>query len=308
MTRIPRRRLLQGAIGTVGALGALAAASAWPTISGIAGRVVDGYANNNGVRTHYVTLGKGPLVVLIHGIPEFWYSWRHQIEPLAQRFQVVAIDQRGFNQSDKPADRSGYHVRHLVADVAAVIQQMGQERAFVVGHDAGAWVAWHFATAHPERTAKLCILSVPHPNALAEELAQNPAQHAAGQYARDMQMEGAAPSFRVGPVGIARDAGGWPLYLAAERRTDPAAITSFYQESYPRAPYAVDPALDQAITAPTLVIHGQNDQFLLASGHKRNARWMSTPPETVLLDAGHFVHQEAPEQVNQLLLDWLSRA
>jgi pimeloyl-ACP methyl ester carboxylesterase len=294
-------------VGGVGGLAALATASVWPSLSGVAGRVAHGYAENDGVRTHYVTMGQGPPVLLIHGIPEFWYSWRFQIEPLAAQFQVVAIDQRGFNQSDRPAERAGYRVQHLVADVAAVIRQLGRQQATIIGHDAGAWVAWHFAAAHPELTTRLGILSVPHPNALAEELAHNPAQHAAGQYARDMQAPDAAPAFRVGPVGLQRDPGGWPLYLSAEQRSDPNAITSFYQLSYPREPYLPDPALDQTITAPTLVIHGRNDPYLLASGHLRNARWMRTPPETVLLDAGHFVHQELPDHVNQHLLSWLNR-
>lgn len=302
MTRMSRRKFLAASIGGVAAL---TAASALPSLAGLNARVRHGFIEHEGVRTHYVTLGQGPLVVLIHGIPEFWYSWRFQIEPLAARYQVVAIDQRGFNQSGRPTDRTGYHVRYLVEDVVALITQLGHQRAMVIGHDSGAWVAWHFALAHPELTERLGILSVPHPNALAEELAQNPVQHAAGQYARDMQLPGATPAFRVGPIGLVRDPGGWPLHLLAEQQTDPDAITSFYQLNYPREPYAPDPALGRRITAPTLVIHGRNDQFLLASGHLRNERWMGSTPETVLLEAGHFVHQEVPEQVNQQLLSWI---
>ena len=302
MARISRRSVLTASIGGVAAL---ATASALPSLTGLAARVRHGFAEHEGIRTHYVTLGQGPLVILIHGIPEFWYSWRFQIEPLAAHVQVVAIDQRGFNQSGRPADRDGYHVRHLVGDVAAVIEQLGHQRATVIGHDSGAWVAWHFAMTHPERTERLGILSVPHPNALTEELAANPAQHAASQYARAMQSPDAAPAFRVGPVGLLRDPGSWPLYLLADQRSDPAAITGFYQLNYPREPYIPDLALSRPITTPTLVIHGRSDPYLLAAGHLRNERWMGSRPETLLLEAGHFVHQEVPEQVNRHLLGWL---
>ncbi len=273
---------------------------------GIAGRVEHRFAERDGVRTHYVGLGRGPLVVLIHGIPEFWYSWRHQLGPLAEAgFRVVAIDQRGFNRSDKPAAREGYATREVVEDIAAVVRQEGYGRAHIVGHDSGALVAWLFATLHPEMTAKLTVLSVPHPNAFAQELTANPAQHEASAYARKMQRPDARSAFRVGPIGVLRDPPGWPLYLAADARTDHQAVTAFYQLNYPRPPYAVDEALPK-VQAPTLIVHGRNDRFLLASGHARNGGWTQTEPRTIMLDAGHFVHQEKPDEVNWVLIRWFS--
>lgn len=273
---------------------------------GIAGRVEHGFAEHDGVKTHYVGLGKGPLVILVHGIPEFWYSWRQQIRPLAEAgFRVVAVDQRGFNRSDKPTEREAYATRHVIEDVAAVIRQEGYEQAHIVGHDSGALTAWLFAALHPEMTAKLVVLSVPHPNAFAQELAANPDQHEASAYARAMQRPDARAAFRVGPIGVLRDPLGWPLYVAADARTDHRAVTSFYQQNYPRPPYTVDEALPQ-VQAPTLVIHGHNDRFLLASGHARNAAWTQTEPRTVMLGAGHFVHQEKPAAVNRALIRWLS--
>ena len=278
-------------------------------LGGTASRVEHHFAESGGVKTHYVSLGRGPLVVLVHGIPEFWYSWRQQMEPLVEAgFRVVAIDQRGFNRSDKPANRGDYATQHVVEDVAAVICQEGYERAHIVGHDSGALVAWLFATLHPELTDKLTILSVPHPNAFAEELAANPAQHEASEYARKMQRGDLdiRAMFRVGPLGVLRDPPGWLLYTAADARTDHHAVSSFYEVNYPREPYEVNPALPK-VQAPTLVLHGQKDAFLLASGHTRNAKWLESEPETVMLDAGHFVHQEKPEEVNTVLLEFLTR-
>ena len=181
---------------------------------------------------------------------------------------------------------------------------LGRKQAVIVGHDAGAWLAWHFAAIHPELTERLVILSVPHPNALREELAERGEQYEASEYARTMSKEGAKPMFRTWQISLLLDPLAFPLYLAADRRTDPDAITSFYRLSYPREPYALDENLTM-IEAPTLVIHGKRDRFLIASGHEHNARWLKHEPKTVMLDADHFVHQEKPDEVNKIILDWL---
>ena len=267
-------------------------------------RVKDGYFENEGIRQHYVTLGEGKLVIFIHGFPEFWYSWRHQIEALSKQYQVVALDQRGFNESVKPASKDGYRVEKLVEDVAALIKHLGRDQAVIVGHDAGAWLAWHFAALHPELTERLVILSVPHPNAMREELAERGKQYEASEYARKMAKEGAKPMFSTWQISLLLDPLAFPLYLAADRGTDPEAITSFYRLSYPQEPYALDESLP-IIEAPTLVIHGRRDRFLIASGHEHNARWLKHEPKFVMLDADHFVHQEKPDEVNKVILDWL---
>ena len=101
----------------------------------ILNEVEHGYADNNGVKIHYATVGEGPLVVMIHGFPDFWYSWRHQMEGLKDNFKVVAIDQRGYNLSDQPEDESSYAMRNLIGDVATVIRHFGEEKANIVGHD-----------------------------------------------------------------------------------------------------------------------------------------------------------------------------
>src|ERR1700686_1178096 len=105
-------------------------------------RVTHGYADSNGVKIHYASIGKGPLVVMIHGFPDYWYTWRNQMEALSDTYQAVAIDQRGYNLSDKPKGVENYDVKLLVADVAAVIKSQGQQKAIIVGHDWGGMVAW----------------------------------------------------------------------------------------------------------------------------------------------------------------------
>src|SRR6187455_2259613 len=124
-------------------------------------RVREGFADSDGVKIHYATIGAGPLVVMIHGFPDYWYTWRHQMEGLADRYQVVAVDQRGYNLSDKPKGVENYDMRLLVADVAAVIRHAGRERATIVGHDWGGIVAWNFAMSMPQMTENLIILNLP---------------------------------------------------------------------------------------------------------------------------------------------------
>ena len=128
-------------------------------------RVKHEYADSGGVKIHYATLGPkkmpatgvAPLIVMIHGFPDFWYTWRDQMEALSETCQVAALDQRGYNLSDKPAGVENYDVRLLVGDVAAVLKHLKREKAIIVGHDWGGLVAWSFATAMPEKTEKLII-------------------------------------------------------------------------------------------------------------------------------------------------------
>src|SRR5258706_14891792 len=112
----------------------------------IEARVQHGYADLNGVKIHYASLGKGPLMVMIHGFPDFWYTWREQMAELSSQYQTVAIDERGYNLSGKPKGVYNYDMSLLVGDVAAVIKHLGREKAIIVGHDSGGAVAWQFAT------------------------------------------------------------------------------------------------------------------------------------------------------------------
>jgi pimeloyl-ACP methyl ester carboxylesterase len=156
----------------------------------------EGFANSGGVKIHYVTRGEGPLLVLIHGFPDFWYSWREQMPALSKHFQVVAIDQRGYNRSDQPQGVESYTLDKLVGDVRAVLEHFKRDKAVIVGHDWGGIVAWTFAMTYPEKTDRLIILNLPHPKGLARELANNPEQQKNSQYARNFQKPEAAANVK----------------------------------------------------------------------------------------------------------------
>lgn len=125
---------------------------------------------SNGVQLHYVTQGEGPLMLMLHGFPEFWYSWRHQIPEFAKDYKVVAIDLRGYNESDKPNDVSAYRMNELIEDVRGVIQGLGYNQCVLVGHDWGGAIAWNVAYTYPELVDRLIVMNLPHPAKFKEGL------------------------------------------------------------------------------------------------------------------------------------------
>src|SRR5262245_61093700 len=142
----------------------------------------------NGVRLHCVVSGEGPLVVLLHGFPECWYSWRHQISALAPRFRVVAPDLRGYNESEKPAAVAAYAMPELIADVEGLVHAFDQHEATIVGHDWGGAIAWSVAMERPALTRRLVVLNCPHPAMFARHIWSNPRQLARSWYALFFQI------------------------------------------------------------------------------------------------------------------------
>lgn len=277
--------------------------------------VEHGYADSNGVKIHYATIGEGPLVVMIHGFPDFWYSWRDQMAGLKDNFKVVAIDQRGYNLSDKPEGQENYNMRYLVSDVAAVIRHFGAEKATIVGHDWGGVVSWQFAFALPQMVDKLVILNLPHPNGMGRELASNTEQQANSSYARTF-IEG-SPSdpdiFFGGPMtaqslaGWVTDAAARPKYVEAFTNSNFDAMLAYYKQNYPR-PGAAATAAPAAptLTMPVLVFHGLQDTALHSDGLNNTWDWIDADTTIVTApNAGHFVQQDAAELVTSTLKWWL---
>ena len=266
-----------------------------------------GFVDSDGVKIHYVEAGEGPLVVLIHGFPDFWYSWRDQIPALAKHFHVVAMDQRGFNKSGQPEAVEDYRIDKLVGDVEAVIDHFGVKRATVVGHDWGGFVAWSFAMARPQRTARLMVLNLPHPRGLVRELAKKGAQHKSSQYARNFQKPGFEAMLT--PAALARwvrEPEARKKYVEALGRSSMTGMLNFYRANYPREPYQVEPSLERPVLCPVLVIHGLKDRYLLSSALGDNWKWVRGEFTLVTIpEAGHFVHRERPARVTAHMLRWL---
>lgn len=277
--------------------------------SDIESKVKHGYADSNGVKIHYASLGSGPLVVMVHGFPDFWYTWRDQMEALSDKFQCVAIDQRGYNLSDKPKGVENYDVRLLVGDVAAVIRSLGQEKAILVGHDWGGLVAWQFALNIPQMTDRLIILNLPHPRGLTRELAHNPEQQKNSQYARNFQQPDAASKLK--PELLAawvKDPSAREKYIEAFKRSDFEAMLNYYKRNYPREPYTEDTTPVVKTQMPVLMIHGLGDTALLSGALNNTWDWMGKDLTLVTIPgASHFVQQDASELVSRTMRAWLLR-
>lgn len=277
-----------------------------PALAGEMGE--DGYVDSSGVRLHYVTAGKGPLVVLLHGFPDFSYTWRDQMPALAKHFQVVALDQRGYNKSDQPEGVENYAMDKLTADVAAVVKHFKQEKATIVGHDWGGAVAWAFAMSYPNETERLVILNLPHPRGLMRELANNPEQQKNSQYARTFQQPGAAAAIRPEFLALwVKEADDRKVYVEALKRSSMEGMLNYYKANYPREPYKADQEFPP-VKCSVLMIHGLGDQYLLPGALNDTWKWIEKDFTLVTIPgAGHFVHRDAPDLVTRTMVRWLTR-
>ena len=274
-------------------------------------RVEHKYADNDGVSIHYAKTGSGPLMVFIHGFPDFWYTWHHQMEGLADRYTVAALDTRGYNMSDKPEGVANYDMAMLTADVAAVIEAEGQDSAVIVGHDWGGGIAWSFAAGYPQMTERLIIMNLPHIKGLQRELATLGQQHENSQYARNFQQPDSHEN--ISPAGLAMalsrgDAALQEIYLEAFENSSTDAMMNYYRANYPRAPYEGGPWAElPRIQAPVLQFHGLNDTALLAPA--LNNTWEELDQDWTLVTipgVGHWPHHEKPEMVTNMIRAWLS--
>jgi pimeloyl-ACP methyl ester carboxylesterase len=315
-SRLPMRIPIASFVCAALSIGSIAPAAGQP--NDVFDRATHGYATSEGgVRIHYATLGTGPLVVMIHGFPDFWYSWRHSMAALSDKFQVVAIDQRGYNLSDKPKGVESYDLRLLVGDVAAVIRHLGRDKATIVGHDWGGMVAWQFAMNLPQMTENLVILNLPHPSGLLRELRSNPEQIANSEYARTFQRQtprDAAVFF--GRPMTAETLSSWvtdPVarkrYIEAFERSDFEAMLNYYKRNYPGASGGDMPAVPPfpKVTAPVLMFHGLGDRALHRNGLSGTWDWVDKDLTIVTVPgAGHFVQQDAADLVTSTMQWWLT--
>jgi pimeloyl-ACP methyl ester carboxylesterase len=282
----------------------------------------------NGIRLHTVESGQGPLVVLLHGFPEFWWSWRHQLVGLADAgFRVVAIDLRGYGESDKPP--RGYDLWTLAGDAAGLIRALGERRAMVVGHGWGGLIGWTLAALHPRLVSSLVVLGAPHPLALRRAMwADARGQGRACGHAFGFQVPKLAERSLRADAGlrverIMRDWSGpeWsaaPEFPEVLRRNRSAMLVpgvahsalEYYRwaiRSQVRGEgrrFASE--LSRVIETRVLQVHGAQDPCLLETTARRSHRWAGRYDYRVLDECGHFPHEEAPQASTELIADFLS--
>lgn len=281
------------------------------------------YTSVNGIRLHYVAEGeRGPLMLFVHGFPEFWYAWHEQLLEFGRDHRAVALDMRGYNLSDKPPAVEAYRAKHLVEDLRQLIAQLG-EPAIVVAHDWGGALAWSLAIQHPQLVSRLVIVNAPHPVPFARALRDDPEQIAASQYMRRLRDPTAErvlseDGFRrlAGMLRQFAPGSAWPSAEDLARYRDawsqPGALTgglNYYRASplYPRDP-KVDhdpvPVLapgQYTVRVPTLVVWGERDAALLPVLLEGLDEVVPDLRVERIADATHWVAHEQPQQLNRLI-------
>jgi pimeloyl-ACP methyl ester carboxylesterase len=296
----------------------------------------------NGVRLHCAVDGDGPLVLFLHGFPECWYSWRHQLAALAPHFRVVAPDLRGYGESDKPAGVKAYERSELVADVVGLVKAFGERDAVIVAHDWGGAIAWQLAMEHPELTKRLVVMNCPHHAIFQQHFQGDPRQLLKSWYMFFFQipwlpetllgLNGAWPianairQSAVRKAAITED----DLRVLREAASRPGALRSainYYRAAFrsPEVAAGMPEGLRRffygerafppprrrledwpKITAPTLLIWGEQDVALRKELSYGMEPLFAGPFRIeYVADSGHWVQQEQPEVVNRLLLEFL---
>lgn len=278
------------------------------------------YITVNNIRLHYVAEGSGKLLILLHGFPEFWYAWRHQIPALSPYFKVVAPDMRGYNLSDKPRGVAQYTIDQLAADVKELITALGEKSAFIVGHDWGGAVAWAVAHYYPNMVEKLAILNMPHPAEMRKHLLQfNRAQWKKSWYILYFQLP-YLPEKSISrnlTLFFERALRGWAMrkeaftdqdiakYVAAFAQPQTLTATINYYRAAIR--YIQRFRFEGILSMPVLMLWGENDKAL---GKELT---IDTPQHCERLSlryvpqCSHWIQHDYPELVNGYLLNFFQK-
>jgi len=272
---------------------------------------------NGAVTLHAVASGPidGPVVVLLHGFPEFWYGWHRQIEPLAAAgFRVIVPDQRGYNLSSKPSGVASYALSELVSDVIAIADQLGQQKIFLAGHDWGAAVAWSAALLHPQRIAKLAVVNVPHPSVMLKFLNTRLGQFRRSWYMFFFQLPWlpetllSAFNYRIAARSLVRSSrsgtfSSEDLFRYRAAWSQPGALTSMI--NWYRALFRFRTRLaNRTVHAPTRILWGERDAFLLAEMAQESLRYCDNAELFTFAAATHWLQHEEPARVARLLIDF----
>ncbi len=287
------------------------------------------YADVNGIRLHYISVGQGNLIMFVHGFPEFWGEWENQLVEFGNDYQAVAPDMRGYNLSAKPDEIEAYHAKHLIEDLRALAEHLGHQKLILVAHDWGGAVAWSAAMRYPDWVEKLIIINSPHPAVFARELLNNPQQQAASQYMLLFRSPKAEKILSENNYARLMDmvtqfGSKWDMteevrlkYIQAWSR--PGALTGglnyyraspLYPPTSPEDEAKIKSILDLppemlAVKVPTLVIWGEQDRALLTGNLDGLEDYIEDLTVKRIPDGSHWVSHEQPDRVNKLIRDFL---
>lgn len=270
----------------------------------------------NGINLHYVTQGEGDLILFLHGFPEFWYSWRKQIPEFAKDHKAVAIDLRGYNDSDKPARNDAYRMSEFIEDVKGVIEGLGYQRCTLVGHDWGGAIAWNFAYTYPQMLDKLAILNLPHPAKFSQGLT-TPQQLLKSWYVFFFQVPG-VPEFLIqlndykvlesAFLGMAVNKNAFTkedieqYKNALAKRGALTATINYYRNAFKSGIIGKNGGV---LDVPTLMIWGEEDAALGKELTYGTEQYVKDFRIRYIPNCSHWVQQEQPELVNQYIREFI---
>ena len=288
------------------------------------------YATPNGCRLHYVAAGDGKPILFMHGFPQFWFLWRHQLDDLGRDHAVFAPDMRGYNLSDKPEDVEAYRMRNLLGDLRGLVEELGIAPFTLVGHDWGGIVSWAFALKHPELLERLVIIDSPPPFTWNRDLRESPRQRDAVNYMIELSKPSPEPEEMLAANDfslmeqIVERIGGASARLSDSERSayheawsQPGALRgglNYYRAAQMGEQVAAGGVPEeyaakitsQRVSVPTLVIWGENDPALLPTLTRGLEEWVPDMRLELLPGAGHWVPYEKPDEVNALIREFVN--
>jgi len=285
------------------------------------------FADVNGIRLHYAHNGSGPLIMFLHGFPEYWDMWKAQLEEFGKDHLAVAPDMRGYNLSSKPVEVSQYRHKYLVEDIRQLAEFLGHKKFVLVAHDWGGAVAWTFAMFYPHYLDRLVIINAPHPATFERELRENPEQRKASNYMLLFRSPGAEAK-------LSADDYSWLINMAfgkiikrgvlkdediqgyKKAWSQPGALTgglNYYRAASVEALEDPEAAIKKSamagalpkITLPVLVIWGEKDTALLSGCIRGLDEYVTQLSIKRVPDASHWVVREKPQLVNSLIREFL---
>jgi len=268
----------------------------------------------NGIQFHYVTEGNGPLMLFLHGFPEYWYSWRHQISKFSKNYKVVALDMRGYGQSDRPQGKENYAIDVLVDDVKEVVSALGYEKCILVGHDWGALVAWYVAMNFESYVEKLIVMNVPHPKCYMENITFSQVLRSwyiwmfqlpkfPERYLKAKDFKWITDQFRsaVNMEAFSEE----DLNKYKENAALPGALTAMlnYYRNLPAEMMKKDAT--PTIQIPTLMLWGEKDPYTSKNSTRGTDRYVENLNLKFLPNCSHWTQQDCPKEVNQYMSEFL---
>lgn len=269
----------------------------------------DHFVNNDGVKIHYVSKGEGPALLFLHGFPDFWFTWKYQMDKLSENYKVIGIDLRAYNKSEGPDEVEAYQMIKMMSDVLAVIKDLDAEKVALIGNDWGGAIAWQIATYYPNQINWLIACNIPHPKSLSNYINAHPET---ADYTKKNIGSDTINYWSIDQLMETSGAVNHELssaYRNAFEISNIQGMLNYYKVSYPKPTnVSNNQTLDRKIKCPVLMIHGMKDAAFPPGTLNDHWLWVENSFSLhTLPEAGHFVQRAEPEKILYYIRQWLHK-